>query len=225
MREAILSGKLAAGEKIVETKLATELKVSRSPVREAMQLLHNEQLVVEQDGAMCVFQPTVDDLYDLYDLRLAVEPAATRKAAEVVGQYLASDLPRDTHISAKHEGLNDVTVTLLAVLEDNLKQTERCLADKDMNGVLRLNSEFHQVIWDLSKNMRFARILETASDLIQYYCFLVLNINNQQTNILQEHTEIFEAIKGGEASRAQEAMFDHIMKDLNVIRGHAAKAL
>lgn len=223
VREAILSGKLAAGEKIVETKLASELQVSRSPVREAMQLLHNEQLVVEQDGAMCVFQPTANDLYDLYDLRLAVEPAATRKAAEVVRQSEGKDVLWGN--PGTKDNTSDVSpATQLSLLEQNLHKMKRCLEIHDMNGVLRLNSEFHQVIWGLSGNMRFVRILETVSDLILYYCLLILNINNQQTNILEEHASIYKFIKEGDGDRAYAAMYNHIMKDLDVI-GRQARFL
>lgn len=217
MREAILSGKLAAGEKIVETKLATELCVSRSPVREAMQLLVTEQLIVEQDGTLCVFQPTVNDLYELYDLRLAVEPAATRKAAQVVRNHLMGCALPDEG-GKRHPPGPTTTAAKLALLENNLEQMRRCLTNKDTAGVIRLNSNFHETIWILSENTRFVRILENASDLIQYYCLLVLNINNNQTNIVQEHSEIYNAICQGDESTAYQAMYDHIMKDLNVIR-------
>ncbi len=219
VREAILSGRLAPGEKIVETKLATQLQVSRSPVREAMQLLYTEQLVVEQDGAMCVFQPSTGDLYELYDLRLAVEPAATRKAAELSGEKAVTQ--RDRTVGGQHRSRPDNMIDHLTLLEANLKETRRCLEDKDMKTLLRLNAEFHQTIWEMSGNTRFIRILENAADLIQYYCLLVLDINNQQTNILKEHTEIYEAILRGDADRAGMAMFDHISKDLDVIRNQA----
>ncbi|QSO50701.1 GntR family transcriptional regulator [Alicyclobacillus curvatus] len=219
VREAILSGQLAPGEKIVETKLANELQVSRSPVREAMQLLYTEQLVVEQDGAMCVFQPSTGDLYDLYDLRLAVEPAATRKAAELCG--IKAALHRDRTIHGHHRARMDAITDHLLLLEANLDDTRRCLEDKDMKKLLRLNSQFHQTIWEMSGNTRFIRILENASDLIQYYCLLVLDINNQQTNILKEHTEIYGAIREGDADRAALAMVEHINKDLDVIRNQA----
>lgn len=215
VRDSILSGQMHPGEKIVETKLAHLLQVSRSPVREAIRLLMNEQLVVDQDGALYVFQPTVHDLYDLYDLRLALEPMAARKAAENVynrdreGQCLA----------------HDAAFQHLSMLEQNIQRTLQSLESKNFSKLLVLNSEFHQTVWLMSDNTRFVRILEQASDLIQYYCLLVLNINNQQTNILREHIAVYEAIKEGDPIRAQEAMFDHIKKDMDVIQSQALLSL
>ena len=214
VRDSILSGQMQSGEKIVETKLANHLQVSRSPVREAMKLLINEQLVVDQDGALYVFQPTVHDLYELYDLRLALEPMATRKATE------------NACIRDHGPGLEkDATLHHLSILEANIHQTRQTLENRDFNRLLSLNSEFHHTVWVMSNNTRFVRILEQVSDLIQYYCLLVLNINNRQTNILQEHIAVYQAMKEGDPVRAQAAMFDHIKKDLNVIESQTLLSL
>lgn len=201
MRDAILTGKLTAGEKIVETKLAADLQVSRSPVREAIRLLTMEQLLVEQDGMICVFQPSIHDFNEIYELRLAVEPAAARRAARLMQ-------PQQ-----------------LGILERNLEETRRCLEAGNMERLLYLNTEFHQFVWKASGNSRFIRILNNLSTLIHYYCLLVLNINNQQTNILSEHTEIYQAIKEGNEDTACSAMFRHITKDLDVITSQAQAKL
>ncbi|GEO24448.1 GntR family transcriptional regulator [Alicyclobacillus acidoterrestris] len=200
LRAAILSGELRPGEKIVETKLAAELAVSRSPVREAMRLLTNEQLLVEQGGALHVFLPTIDDFHELSDLRLAIEPAAAALAARRFEQI------DDEHLRA------------------NLEATETCLASGDRRGIVPLNNQFHQSIWLCGGNSRFVRIMENVSALIQYYGALVLDINNQQTNILQEHGEIYTALKAGDELAARDAMYRHILKDLQVIERFVAKS-
>ncbi len=81
LRSAILTGELEPGEKINETQLAAQLKVSRSPVREAIRLLTTEQLLVEKDGMIQVFKPSLDDFLELYEVRLTIEPAVAAKAA------------------------------------------------------------------------------------------------------------------------------------------------
>lgn len=196
VRDRILTGQLAPGEKIIETRLAADLQVSRSPVREAVRQLTAEQLLCEQDGAFSVFQPSVEDFYELYDLRLALEPILARRASE------------------------SVTANQLLVLEKNLEATAVCLDSRSMEQLLYLNAEFHQYIWDISGNPRFIHILHTTAALIHYYCLLVLNINNQQTNILGEHTAIYQALKEGCPTRAEQSMYDHIMKDLQVVKLH-----
>jgi len=194
VRDSILTGKYTAGEKIIETRLAAELQVSRSPVREAIRLLTTEQLLHEQDGSIVVFQPSIEDFYELYELRLALEPVLVRKAAD------------------------RVTVKQLAVLEHNLSEMEICIEARSMEQMLYLNTAFHQSIWEISESSRFMPILQNASALIHYYCLLVLNINNRQTNILSEHTAVYQALKEGCPAKAEQAMYSHIMKDLEVVK-------
>lgn len=198
IKDAILNGSLAPGEKVVETKLAQDLQVSRSPVREAIRLLTTEYLLTERDGAICVFEPSLEDLYELYDLRLALEPIAAANAAHAA---------RDPAIAKQ--------------LKQNLLLTGESLYHNQMEKLLHLNSEFHHLIWRLSGNTRFIHVLDNVSQLIQFYCLIVLNINNRRTNIFQEHQEILEAINEGNATRAQVAMREHIEKDLIVIRSYA----
>ncbi|GMA65238.1 GntR family transcriptional regulator [Alicyclobacillus fastidiosus] len=204
LRGAILSGTLKPGEKIVETKLAGELQVSRSPVREAIRLLANEQLLKEQNGNISVFVPTIHDFQEISALRLAVEPAAAAMAAR---RFEAPDVQ-----------------ALQTSLEANIEETKHCLAVGDMEGIIPLNNEFHRVIWTCGGNGRFVRIMENVSALIQYYCSLVLDINQQQTNILQEHTDIYLALKAGDPVEAQNAMYRHINKDQQVIERYAASS-
>ncbi|MCL6632629.1 MAG: GntR family transcriptional regulator [Alicyclobacillus herbarius] len=194
LRDGILTGEFPAGEKIVETRLAMNLKVSRSPVREAIRLLIMEQLLVEKDGDIRVFEPTLKDYFELYDLRLALEPVVARQAAE--------------RRMVEH----------LAPLLRNLAETESCLKEMNVKRLIFLNSEFHQLVRGLSGNARLTRILDSVSPVIEYYGRLVLNINNNKTNILEEHTAIYLAVERGDGNTAERVMYDHIIKDLEVVQ-------
>lgn len=201
LREQILSGALPGGEKIVETHLASELQISRSPVREAIRLLTMEQLLRQQDGAVRVFEPTLEDCLELYDLRLALEPAAVRMAAAHVSQ--GSETKR------------------LAILAQNIADTEVALHAGDTSQIPELNTVFHGTIWEIAGNTRFIRILDNISTVIRYYGRLVLRMNNQQTNILAEHSSIYQALKEGDGEAAAEYMHIHISKDLEVVEKSA----
>lgn len=193
MKGAILSGKFPSNEKIVETKIATDLKVSRSPVREAIRLLIANQLLVEEDGSIKVFQPSLADFYEIYDLRLTMEPIAAHHAASKINK------------------------SSLASLERNLEQTKRAVDKLDMDKLVELNNEFHAVIWQASGNSRFLPIMENISTLVQYYWHMVLKVNRKRTAIFADHTAIYEAIKRGDSDEAQRSMYRHIMKDLSVV--------
>lgn len=196
LRDEILTGGLAAGEKIIETRLAVDLKVSRSPVREAIRLLTMEQLLIERDGDIRVFEPTFQDYFELYDVRLALEPAVARQAAE------------------------RTTTGQLGRIRMNLSETELCLKDLDldMKQLITLNAEFHQLIRNISGNSRFIHILDSISPVIEYYGRLVLNINKKKTNILAEHTAIYQALEVGDGERTERCMYDHIIKDLKAVK-------
>lgn len=199
LRDQILIGGLDAGEKIVETKLAIDLKVSRSPVREAIRLLTMEKLLVDRDGDIRVFEPTFKDYFELYDLRLALEPTAARQAAQ------------------------RTTPDELEPIRKNLTETEACLKNFNTKQLVSLNSEFHQLIRRISENDRFIYILDSVSPVLEYYGRLILNINKKKTNILDEHTAIYRALERRDGDTAERAMYDHIIKDLEAVKSRTTK--
>ena len=77
----ILSGKYRRGEVLSELRLAKELDVSRTPIREALLRLEQENILVETGRGMEVIGITPQDMLDLYDIRLHLEGEAARRAA------------------------------------------------------------------------------------------------------------------------------------------------
>jgi len=193
LKGEILASRLEPGEKIVETRLAEQLHTSRSPVREAIQLLLAEQLLIVDSGSVCVFYPSYQDFRDLYELRLAVEPQAARLATE---RLKKADL---------------------SYLKDNLSATERCVVEDRIDDLLELNALFHRRIWAAAGNTRFTKVLEGVAELTRYYWNLVLTITRHQTNIVDEHHAIVAAFVAGNAEEAQFAMYKHIGSDLRVM--------
>ena len=81
LRTAILSGELASGERLVESQLAVTLKVSRTPIREAIRQLQRDNLVIADDnGGLCVTQLSATDAGHLYDCRMGLEELAVAQA-------------------------------------------------------------------------------------------------------------------------------------------------
>lgn len=193
LKTEILNGIRRPGERIVETKVATELQTSRSPVREAIHLLQAEQLVVDKEGSMYVFNPTYEDFMEVYELRLALEPCAARIAAQSITRFQ------------------------IEALAENLHQTKHALGTGKIEDLIGLNTKFHRTIWEACGNRRFYRILDNVSVLIHYYCYLVLKLNRQQTNIIQEHQMILDALSHHDSEQAERTMIAHVEKDLAVI--------
>jgi DNA-binding GntR family transcriptional regulator len=92
IRAALTQGELRAGAPVREEDWAGRLSLSRTPVREAINRLVTEGLLIREGRTAYVFQPSLDDLLDIYDLRLALETFAARRAAERGGPELAKGL-------------------------------------------------------------------------------------------------------------------------------------
>jgi DNA-binding GntR family transcriptional regulator len=126
--DAILRSELSPGERIVEGKLARELGVAQSTLREALQQLEHQGLVTKSERrGTFVTRLTVQDLEDLYQVRLQLEPAAElacRKTKREHFQQLAGALER-MHAAGR----------------------ERAFVD-----LLKADLAFHQLIWKFSGN-------------------------------------------------------------------------
>ncbi len=92
LREAILTGRYAPGARLVQDDLAAAFGVSRIPLREALRRLEGEGLVVISPNRGAIVRPLAPkDVVDLYDLRLALESLAIRRAAERFADLRAID--------------------------------------------------------------------------------------------------------------------------------------
>lgn len=95
LRQAIYKGILKPGEKLVERKLARQFATSRGPLRESLLQLTAEGLVHSTPQHTCqVDDLTQEDVYDIYLMRLLLEPAATRLVAEKAPVQLARKLEK-----------------------------------------------------------------------------------------------------------------------------------
>lgn len=132
LRELLLKGTFAAGERLTELGLAPQLGVSRTPVRHAMTRLAHEGLLEELPrGGFRVRSFTVDEIWNAIELRGILEGAAARLAAERLARPAAL------------ASLKDVTTAM----EDRLPQSLTDFVD-----YIQLNERFHREIWTLSGN-------------------------------------------------------------------------
>src|SRR5579863_514155 len=91
LREEIATGQLAAGTRLRQVEIAQRFGVSTTPVREAFGLLQSDGLVqIDTHRGVTVFLPTIQDLIEHYEIRMALEMLAAEKAAE---HFQAQDAP------------------------------------------------------------------------------------------------------------------------------------
>ena len=187
VRERILKGEYEIGEKIKENQIATELKVSRTPIREAFKLLENEGLIDYIPNRGCFAKGfTKQDVDDIYAVREALEELAVRWSVA------------------------RITEAELIALEEQVDLMEFYTKKKDKKKVLELNTSFHEVIYASARSRFLAQVLRSYKEYIEKTRKSIFYEQSYLEGILSEHRAIFEAIKERDEERAVEAISKHL---------------
>jgi DNA-binding GntR family transcriptional regulator len=186
LRESIVTHRFAAGERLVETRLAEELGTSRAPVREALRRLAEEHLVVERPRqGTFVREFTAEDFVDIYNLRMAIETAAIRL------------------VTRRGEGLEP----LEAILEDMGDAAGRERPDE----VAELEFRLHETLCEMSGNAYLSVVFRSLAAQIR----VALALDDAQYadlhDIVAEHVPLLEAIRSGDERRAAVVLQQHVL--------------
>lgn len=181
IREQILDGGLAPGSLLNQNDLATSLGMSRIPVRDALRTLAGEGLVVFRAHSTATVAPlSIDDLQELYELRLAIEPALCREAFPMLSQ---ADLD---------------------LMEERLDQLESATGSEWLD----LNRKFHEPLYLCSgkpRSIEFVDRIRRATDRYTgvYYRF-------DRAKVQLEHRLIYEAAVAGHPRRLEALIVAHL---------------
>jgi DNA-binding GntR family transcriptional regulator len=186
LREMILSGTLAPGEKLWQAELSQRLGVSRTPLAAAFSKLEKEMLVelLPRRGAR-VRRLTHRELVDLYDVRLRIEPLGAARAAQAVAEGACP----------------------AQVIEDALAIYRAAILSGDPSTIKRADYEFHLLIMQMSGNDALYRIVSSFN--IVFICNQ-LGLLKPSARSLQEHEALAQAIAAGNAAAAEEVMTRHL---------------
>ena len=191
LRTAILSGELTPGDRLVETQLAQQLEVSRTPIREALRQLQREGLVeVDASGSLRVITISIADAVHLYDCRIALEQAAVQGACR-----RASD-------------------AVLAALQQAVIQAERAVQRQTSTlntfEMLNLDYQFHRKIAESAGNIWLTGLLDQVFDKMMLLRVQTTRHNPKVLDICAEHHQISAAIAARDADTAIVAIHDHL---------------
>jgi len=188
LKTMILSGELRSGERLVERELARRLKVSRIPLRESLIRLESEGLVRSvANTATYVEDFSLDDLVEIYSLRVVLEPLATRLAALRTTPELVRSLKK--------------------ICERMTHLTQR----GDWKRLDQVDYEFHHTVVQGSQHRRLIR----AYDLCQIQVLGRAGAFGKLKNLApdftaKEHERIWQCIEHGDAAEAEEAGRKHV---------------
>lgn len=183
LRRRILRGELPPGARLQQVEIAQQLGVSRIPVRDAFQALAAEGLIaLSRSGAM-VTQMTIEDLQELYELRGAVEPLASRLGSPNISR---ADLLR---------------------MNEQFDRMERTQDDLDW---LTANTAFHAVLYERSNRPRMVELIEQLRKQTQRYLHLHLAVIGNTEHLQEEHKLILQAAERGDAAAVESLTGAHL---------------
>lgn len=198
LRERIISGYFARGQKLKQAEIAQMLDLSITPVREALKLLEAQGYVVGSSHRGAVVAPfQVSEAEELYELRLLLETRLTRAAAKRID-------------AAGIRALEDLNEELLAA------------AERDDNDAARsANFRFHFRLYELAnqpQSLHFVRILWA-----KYPFDLLTVMPRRQFDVADEHRDILDGLRQGNVAKVTRAMQNHIERGWRTFKEHYAK--
>lgn len=196
LRDAIAGGQFAPGQQLLESSLARSLGVSRGPLREAMQRLTQEGLLIShRNRGLFVMDLDESTVQDTYLARGAVERAAI--------EYLIES------------GRNGEAVVLVELVE----RMEQYRSDPSRDEVTLLDVEFHEKLVELCGSSQLQRMHRT---LLTQVRMCLTNMRTTYDSIdqrMDEHRTLAEAIIAGETERAVKLLREHMNDGMRRLLG------
>lgn len=187
LRTAIITGNIPGGTRLVESNLASEMQVSRTPVREALHKLALEGLLYSIPRAGYIVEEMSDhDVEDLFDVRIKIEQMAARMALE------------------------KITPDEIRQLAENLEKADLVLKNDQNQQMAELDTEFHGIIYKATRSKTLYRICQTLSDHTLKYRIALIDKSEMGRKTRDGHYEIYEAISSGDANSVDQAIQSHL---------------
>jgi DNA-binding GntR family transcriptional regulator len=194
LKQAINQGNITAGEWLVESHIAETLGISRTPVREAIHKLEREALIERQPrGGFTVLGLNRSDIEETFGIRSVLEGYAARLAAQ------------------KHKKKE------LEALEKKIREFQKALDRKKMNELTAINTEFHDLLYALSKSPKLISIINSLRD--QIYRFRKMNLKEEKfaATSNQDHIQMLKSIRNRNAESAERLTREHILKGREIV--------
>lgn len=187
VKEKILSFELLPGETVSDYALSRELNMSRTPIRETMQRLMGEGLIVQEENRMAVSPLTQKDVREICQVREALE----QKAVDLI-------IGEGGLKKKQEQRLIELNARMLVYIEQH---------DYKMN--FQMDDAFHAEILKISQNSRLISIFENLRLQIARARWLTV-VQPYYEESVKEHQAILEALAGGDAKQAKDAVESHM---------------
>ena len=187
LREAITSGILQPGERLMETQIAEELGVSRTPVREAIRKLELEGFVIMMPRrGTYVADLSMKDINEVFEIRTSLEVLAAGLAAERITEE-------------ELEQLNRLLVKISEYIEAG-----------DLDKIVETDVAFHDILYRASRNNRLVAIINNLREQTSRFRSISLGHPGRLQETLKEHRRLVDAISQRDPELAQQMAHEHM---------------
>jgi DNA-binding GntR family transcriptional regulator len=194
LREAIVTGVLKPGERLVERQLGLRMGASRTPLREAMiKLVHEGMLTALPSGGHVVSSIDEDEARDLYEIRIALEGYAARLAAARASAETIEELRSFARL--EHRRLDPI----------------------DLRGLEELNNLFHRTLYASTGRPRLFDLIESHREQALHYRIYDIYRPAEVVRGVRQHDEIIDAVEDRDGQLAEVLMRRHIEQGAAIV--------
>ena len=194
IRRDLLFGDLASSPRLAEQELAKRYRMSRTPVREALQRLALAGFLASGlGGGYLPHKVSARDLREIHELRILLEPLAARLAVK--------------HMTTEHE----------AALTRLSRDGTLALRSGKPSELLKLDAEFHSLLATASGNATLARVLAAITDRLAAHHIFSTGNRDGQPQLITGHEEIVSALRARDEDAAAKAVASHLEHARNIL--------
>ncbi|MCD9026161.1 GntR family transcriptional regulator [Cohnella silvisoli] len=194
LRDSIITLQLEPGQGIHENELAESLRISRTPIRDAIHLLHSERLIEilpqRTKQVACISESKVKESSLV---RLSLESTAFK-------------------LTAMHWDQSDKYRTAEREINRNLQEQLEAAENQDVALFLQLDEAFHRIILKLTGNETLLEVVYHMRAHLNRFRFLAMKELALTSHLVEEHEQLFQAIKSRDADRVLKLLEHHLGK-------------
>ena len=189
LKKGIVTGNVKPGDRLVETRLAETLGISRTPVREAIHKLENEGFLRKLPaGGFAVHGLTSQDIDETFGIRSVLEAYAARLAAQ---NHKRSEI---------------------RLLEKKIDEYQDCLEHGNINQLEIINTKFHDLLYTMSKSPKLIKMINNLKAQIYRFRHIILSQEKMARRSNEDHILMVKAIKKHDADGVETLVREHILR-------------
>lgn len=194
LRKTIVLGLIPAGTRLNEKRLAEELSISRTPMREAIHRLQYEELLdyIPKVGSV-VSQVSASDVAEVYQIRLALE-------------HLAHTSAMDNLTPEDYKNLNQL-----------LDQTSQSIKEQNLTKVVEQSEDFNQAIYRAAKMPRLSHLLTSLRDYVHRFRAISMSHEARGPLAVEEHRAILKAMEAKDEEAIKLVLEEHLGRSRDTI--------